>query len=70
MNPWPVKDVVITCEYAAPSGTTIGTATNTLYERIPPRQQVEFQDFPMGYAPPQAARAGCRVTGMFPMPSP
>jgi hypothetical protein len=56
-----VKDIVISCEHLAPSGTTIDTSTRTVYEAIKPKASKTIKNFNMGLIHTQAARSSCVV---------
>jgi len=60
--PWPVKDITIRCEHAAPSGTTIDQNTRTIYERLEPGTTKQIRSFNMGFVHSQATKSGCAVT--------
>jgi len=63
-NDFAVKDIEITCEHYANSGTRIDSNTRTIYERIPPKGNKAIKEFSMGFIHSQAARTGCRVTNL------
>lgn len=65
--PVAVKDIDVTCEVAAASGTVLGSASKTLYQRIPAKGAKRIQDFDVGFINSQAARASCRVTKVVPV---
>jgi hypothetical protein len=60
--PWPIKDILVQCSHAAPSGTTIDSNTRTIYERIEPNKTKQIRKFNMGFIHSQAQRSGCEVT--------
>ena len=66
-NDLAVKDLKITCEHAAPSGTLIDRNTRTLYEVIRPHATRSFRNFDMGFIHSQAAHSGCEVTDLVVM---
>lgn len=59
--PFDVKDAVITCELAGPSGTAIDTNTETIYEIFPAGKTKTIREFNMGFIKSQSKSAGCRV---------
>ncbi len=64
---WPVKDVEITCADEAPSGTTIGTNTRTIYQRFDPGQTRRIDRFNMGFRNSQATRISCHIISVVPL---
>lgn len=61
-NDYAVKDVVVTCHHAAPSGTFIDKNTRTVFEKIPARGYTYVRDFNMGFVVAQASRTACVPT--------
>jgi len=62
-NSFPVKDVVVTCEHTANSGTQIDSSTRTIYEAIKANGSKAIRRFNMGLINTQVARSSCKVTG-------
>jgi hypothetical protein len=62
-NPFAVKDIVITCQHFAPSGTLIDSNTRTVYQAIKPKASITVADFNMGFIHTQARKSSCRVAG-------
>jgi hypothetical protein len=60
-NDFGVKDVVISCEHFAPSGTLIDRNTKTVYQAIKAKSSVTVKDFNMGLLHTQAAKSSCAV---------
>jgi hypothetical protein len=56
-----MKDMVVTCDLSAPSGTKISTAERTVYEIVPARSQKTVSRINMGFVNSQAKKAGCVV---------
>lgn len=57
-----LKDPVIACDMKGPSGTTIATATKTIYETLPAETTRQFLSVDMGKIPEQAVTFNCYVT--------
>ena len=60
-NPFPVKDLTVTCVHSAPSGTKIDKNTRTIYEIIQPHGTKRVQNFNMGFIATQAVQSSCTV---------
>lgn len=60
-----IRDPRITCQMVAPSGTSFGTATATLYERITPGETVKVNDLNFGFVHSQAYGVACEVTDLI-----
>jgi len=60
-GPYAVKDLKITCESSANSGTIVGRNSQTLYDIVKAHTSKQVHDFNMGVIHSQAARSGCRV---------
>lgn len=60
-NEFAVKDVLITCDFTASSGTKVGTASGTIYETIKPKSTRTFKEFNIGFIHSQSQRGGCAV---------
>jgi hypothetical protein len=56
-----IKDLKITCDHFANSGTKIDSNTRMLYEAIPAGKSFKFQNFNMGFIHSQAASSSCEV---------
>jgi hypothetical protein len=54
--------ITSTCEEIAPSGTSIQTHTETVYEIIPPQTQLTFPDIHFGNKHPQTQKLRCQIT--------
>jgi hypothetical protein len=63
-NPVPVKDIEITCEHTANSGTKIDSNTRTIYERIEKRSYYAVPKMNMGFIHSAVARSSCTVTNL------
>jgi hypothetical protein len=61
-NPFPIKDIQVTCEHSANSGTVIDKNKRTIYEIVPATGKRTFKDFDMGYIHSQAASSSCGIT--------
>jgi hypothetical protein len=60
-NELSIKDISVTCDYDAPSGTPLGSSTRTIYEVVKARSTKRIKDFSMGFLHPQVSTASCRV---------
>jgi len=70
-----LKDMAVSCDLSAPSGTRIGTAERTVYEIVPARSEKTVARINMGFVNSQAKKAGCIVrkavpTAYRPKPTP
>lgn len=65
-NTAPVKDIQVTCEAVAASGTVLGTVKETVYETIAPQKTKRVRDLNMGFIHSQTKSIGCRVTAASP----
>lgn len=65
-NPFAIKDIAVVCELSAPSGTTVGLNTVTLYEIIPAKGRKTIREVNMGRPLSldfgQAAGASCLIS--------
>lgn len=61
-----VKDVQVTCEAVASSGTGLGTVKQTVYETIAPEKTKRVRDLNMGFIHTQTKNISCRVTSASP----
>lgn len=61
VNVFDVKDVVITCQHYAPSGTLLDSNTRTVYQVVKSKASVTIKDFNMGFLHTQASRSSCAV---------
>jgi hypothetical protein len=66
-NDFPVKDLEITCEHSASSGTVIDHNTRTIYQVVPPHSIQSFRNFDMGFIHSQAASSGCVIADLVVM---
>lgn len=62
--PWPVKDITVTCTMIAPSGTSIGQTSRTLYEKIGTKSEKSISGINMGFVNPQGKLNDCNVTNL------
>jgi hypothetical protein len=60
-NDFGVKDIVISCNHFAPSGTLIDSNTRTIYQAIKSKGSLIVKDFNMGFLHTQAAKSACSV---------
>lgn len=58
------KDFEITCMHDAPSGTTIDSNVQTLYQVIAPRSTRRITNVNMGFIHTQALSSGCEITDL------
>jgi len=63
-SPFDVKDLVIRCTDAAPSGTVIDHNTRTVYEIVKAHSTRTFRNVSMGFIQSQAQRSGCDILGL------
>jgi predicted RNA methylase len=61
-GPDDLKDIEITCQHAAPSGTMIDKNVRTIYEVVKAGETKEFKNFSMGFIDSQATKSGATVT--------
>jgi hypothetical protein len=61
-NEFNVKDIVLSCQHYAPSGTLIDHNERTVYQAIKPNSSIIIKDFNMGFVHTQAAKSSCSVT--------
>lgn len=61
-NAFAIKDVEVTCEHSANSGTRIDKNVRTIYEKINAKSSRSVQQLNMGFIYSQATRTGCSVT--------
>lgn len=59
-----VKDVEITCDHSAPSGTRIDSNKRTIYETVQAGKSRSFPNFDMGFIHSQAAQTSCVITDL------
>jgi hypothetical protein len=59
-----VKDLEITCQHYAPSGTNIDSNTRTIYEVVNAHSTQKFSNFDMGFIHSQAVRSSCKITDL------
>lgn len=65
-NPYPVKDLTISCKLTAESGTSIGSPQKKLLRRVEPNKKIVERDFSIGFINSQAANAGCYISDLVP----
>lgn len=61
-NEFPIKDVTITCNYTAASGTELGSNTQTIYEVVKAKSTKSINNFNMGLIHSQTGGMRCEVT--------
>jgi hypothetical protein len=61
LSPFDVKDFVITCISAGPSGTEVSRNTRTLYDVVKAGSVRTFMKFNMGFINRQSVRTDCRI---------
>jgi hypothetical protein len=59
-----VKDIEVTCEHYAASGTKIDSNQRTIYEVVPPKGKKHIRGFSMGFIHSQARSSSCRITDL------
>jgi len=57
-----IKDIKITCEHFAPSGTNIDSNKSTIYEVVKARSSKRFNNYNMGFIHSQARSSSCRIS--------
>jgi len=60
-NDFGVKDVVISCDHFAPSGTLIDRNTKTIYQAIKAKSAISVKDVNMGLLHTQVKSSSCSV---------
>ncbi|MEX0753233.1 MAG: hypothetical protein WD073_09960 [Xanthobacteraceae bacterium] len=60
-NVFPVKDIVIRCEYVSRSGTLLNRYESTIFVAVPAKGLLEVNDLKMGFVNDQAYSSGCDV---------
>jgi hypothetical protein len=60
-NELSIKDITVTCDYDAPSGTPLGSSTRTIYEIVKAKSTKRVKDFSMGSIHPQVSTASCHI---------
>jgi hypothetical protein len=64
-NDFPIKDIAVACTLSARSGTTIGMAATTIYDKLPAHGRRVFREVNMGFPLSvdfgQAANASCEL---------
>ena len=65
-NEYSVKDIEITCNHSAPSGTKIDSNKRTIYQRIEAGKKLNVNGFDMGFIHSQAESTNCKITGVVP----
>ena len=63
-NTFPIKDIEITCQHSAPSGTKIDSNKRTIYERIDAGASLPIKNFDMGFIHTQATSTSCSITDL------
>ena len=59
---YPMKDIDIRCDLAGPSGTTVGSVRETLYENVPENGSHRFRGLSMGFmGSSQVSKYTCEV---------
>lgn len=66
-NDFAVKDLTVTCNHHANSGTVIDSNTRTIYEMIKPKATKAVRNFNMGFINSQAASSGCHIADLVAM---
>lgn len=59
-----IKDIEITCEHHAHSGTLIDSNTRTIYEIVNAHSKRTFRNFNMGFIHSQAASSDCTIQNL------
>ena len=64
-NDFPIKDISVACALSARSGTTIGLAATTIYDKVPAHGRRVFREVNMGFPLSvdfgQATSAACKL---------
>jgi len=63
-NSFSIKDIGISCEHYAQSGTRIDSNQNTIYQTVGAGKTKKIKDFNMGFIHSQAASSSCKVTNL------
>lgn len=59
-----VKDLEVTCNHYAKSGTKIDSNTRTIYDIVNAHSTKKFPDFNMGFIHSQASSSACTITSL------
>ena len=59
-----IKDLEITCEHYAKSGTQIDSNKRTIYDVVKAHSTKQFKNFSMGFIHTQAIKSSCAVTDL------
>lgn len=59
---FPIRDISLSCSFSAPSGTTLGTASHTIFDTIKSKSTRTFKDVNVGFINSQASSSGCSIT--------
>jgi hypothetical protein len=62
-NDFPVKDIIVACDFRGSSGTTITKQVQVIYDAIPAMKTKKFNKINFGLIHSQAARADCQLAG-------
>lgn len=60
-NDFEIKDVTITCEHHAKSGTSLGFSTKTIYDVFSPKKEKTIKLFNMGFMNSQTEKTSCDI---------
>lgn len=61
-NPFAVKDLVVTCDFAGRSGTRFGERSRTIFDVVEAGETKTFRKINMGFISDQAHSGGCEVS--------
>lgn len=61
-NPYPVKDLTISCDMTAQSGTHVGSVEKKLLKKIEPGEKLVENHFNMGFINRQVEGASCYIS--------
>ncbi|HEY7640199.1 MAG TPA: hypothetical protein VH814_10775 [Steroidobacteraceae bacterium] len=59
---YPIKDIEVTCNHFAKSGTKIDSNRRTIFDVVPANKKKTFQKFNMGFIHSQVEKSSCEVT--------
>jgi uncharacterized membrane protein (Fun14 family) len=63
-NNFAVKDITVTCNHSADSGTRIDSNTRTIYQLIDAHSYKSVNDFDMGFIDNQATQTHCYIANL------
>lgn len=59
----PIRDIAISCQFFAPSGTMVGNTTQTVYRSVAAGKTISVKDLNLGFVHSQAIKMACQTAG-------